>query len=265
MAARTISCLPALVGAWRDPAGGILLTTADNYKFDHAKLERPDLMPTPRPRVINHSKIGDALTAANPPVRAGGRLQQQSGRRVPGVEQGHRGLQAGGSLLRGDGFVPDGYRGLRGHRAAGDHAARAHRHPQVLRPPVRAREQSGHRAGRRIAAECRSVPAPRRAHGVRRRLLPRHRRTTSRARPSARAMPTLPASTGRRCRRTAGSGLSLPKTYAPFAKGNFQTPSGKCELYSEWLEGAGHGSAAGLQSAGRIALQQSPRSRSAFR
>jgi hypothetical protein len=26
-------------------AGGILLTTADNYNFDHAKLERPDLMP----------------------------------------------------------------------------------------------------------------------------------------------------------------------------------------------------------------------------
>ena len=70
MAARTIACLPALVGAWRDPAGGILLTTADNYQFDHAKLERPDLMPTPRPRVINHSKLGDALAAANPPVRA---------------------------------------------------------------------------------------------------------------------------------------------------------------------------------------------------
>jgi anaerobic selenocysteine-containing dehydrogenase len=29
IAARTIACLPALVGAWRDPAGGIVLTTAD--------------------------------------------------------------------------------------------------------------------------------------------------------------------------------------------------------------------------------------------
>ena len=70
MAARTIACLPALVGAWRDPAGGILLTTADNYHFDHAKLERPDLMPSPRPRVINHAKLGEALTAAESPVRA---------------------------------------------------------------------------------------------------------------------------------------------------------------------------------------------------
>ena len=30
---------------------GILLTTADNYQFDHAALERPDLMPAKRPRV----------------------------------------------------------------------------------------------------------------------------------------------------------------------------------------------------------------------
>ena len=74
IAARTIACLPALTGAWRDPAGGILLTTADNYNFDHAKLERPDLMPRSstgaRPRVINHSKLGDALTAVKSPVRA---------------------------------------------------------------------------------------------------------------------------------------------------------------------------------------------------
>ena len=70
IAARTIACLPALTGAWRDPAGGILLTTADNYPFDHAALERPDLMPARRARVINHSKLGDALTGAEPPVRA---------------------------------------------------------------------------------------------------------------------------------------------------------------------------------------------------
>ncbi|MGQ0652234.1 MAG: molybdopterin-dependent oxidoreductase, partial [Betaproteobacteria bacterium] len=73
MAARTIACLPALTGAWRDPAGGIVLTTADFYGFDHAALERPDLMPRQdgkAPRVINQSALGDALTSANPPVRA---------------------------------------------------------------------------------------------------------------------------------------------------------------------------------------------------
>jgi anaerobic selenocysteine-containing dehydrogenase len=70
IAARTIACLPALTGAWRDAAGGIVLTTADFYNFDHAALERPDLLAGRRPRVINHSKLGEALTSAQPPVRA---------------------------------------------------------------------------------------------------------------------------------------------------------------------------------------------------
>jgi anaerobic selenocysteine-containing dehydrogenase len=70
IAARTIACLPALVGAWRDAAGGLVLTTADFYRFDHAALERPDLLGGRRPRTINHVQLGDALTAARPPVRA---------------------------------------------------------------------------------------------------------------------------------------------------------------------------------------------------
>ena len=69
IAARTIACLPALTGAWRDPAGGIVLSTADFFGFDHAALERPDLLAGRRPRVINHSKLGDALTSAEPTVR----------------------------------------------------------------------------------------------------------------------------------------------------------------------------------------------------
>src|SRR5258706_1400261 len=69
IAARTIACLPALIGAWRDPAGGIVLSTSDFYGFDHAALERPDLLGGRQPRVINHSQVGDALTGAKPPVR----------------------------------------------------------------------------------------------------------------------------------------------------------------------------------------------------
>jgi anaerobic selenocysteine-containing dehydrogenase len=70
IAARTIACLPALTGAWRDVAGGIVLTTADFYGFDHAALERPDLLGGRRPRVVNHAAIGEALSAAQPPVKA---------------------------------------------------------------------------------------------------------------------------------------------------------------------------------------------------
>src|SRR5918995_5104478 len=70
IAARTIACLPALTGAWREAAGGIVLTTADFYRYDHAALERPDLLGARRPRVINQSRLGEALTEARPPVRA---------------------------------------------------------------------------------------------------------------------------------------------------------------------------------------------------
>jgi anaerobic selenocysteine-containing dehydrogenase len=69
MAVRTIACLPALVGAWRDPAGGVLLSTGDFYGLDHAGLERPDLIRN-SPRTINQSALGDALLGAKPPVKA---------------------------------------------------------------------------------------------------------------------------------------------------------------------------------------------------
>jgi anaerobic selenocysteine-containing dehydrogenase len=69
MAVRTITCLPALTGHWRDAAGGVSLSTGDWYGMNHALLERADLIPN-KPRTINQSALGDALTAANPPVRA---------------------------------------------------------------------------------------------------------------------------------------------------------------------------------------------------
>jgi anaerobic selenocysteine-containing dehydrogenase len=69
-AVRTIACLPALVGAWRDPAGGALLSSSGTYPIDSEALERPDLI-RGKPRTINMSTIGDALTRVDdPPVRA---------------------------------------------------------------------------------------------------------------------------------------------------------------------------------------------------
>ena len=64
MAVRNIACLPALVGAWRHPAGGILLSSGETYPKKEQQLQRPDLMPTDstRPaRTINMSTIGDDL------------------------------------------------------------------------------------------------------------------------------------------------------------------------------------------------------------
>src|SRR5262249_27232042 len=44
MAVRTISCLPALIGAWRHPAGGILLSSSGTFGINTAALEKPDLI-----------------------------------------------------------------------------------------------------------------------------------------------------------------------------------------------------------------------------
>ena len=69
MAVRNIFCLPALVGSWRYPGGGAVLSTSGFFKYDHAALERPDLI-RGNPRTINMSCLGSALTEAEPPVRA---------------------------------------------------------------------------------------------------------------------------------------------------------------------------------------------------
>ncbi|HEY2384782.1 MAG TPA: molybdopterin oxidoreductase family protein [Terriglobia bacterium] len=69
MAVRNIFCLPALLGSWRYPGGGAVLSTSGFFKYDNAGLERPDLIQG-HPRTINMSQLGEALTNAVPPVRA---------------------------------------------------------------------------------------------------------------------------------------------------------------------------------------------------
>jgi anaerobic selenocysteine-containing dehydrogenase len=62
-AVRAVACLPALIGAWRHPSGGLLLS-ASHMAPERAQLTRPDLLPSwpALPRSVNMSTIGDALT-----------------------------------------------------------------------------------------------------------------------------------------------------------------------------------------------------------
>jgi anaerobic selenocysteine-containing dehydrogenase len=71
MAVRTITCLPAVVGAWRDVGGGAQLSTSKLYPFNTKQLERPDLTP-PGTRTINMVQLAEALHGElpAPPVRA---------------------------------------------------------------------------------------------------------------------------------------------------------------------------------------------------
>jgi anaerobic selenocysteine-containing dehydrogenase len=71
-AVRAIVSLPALIGAWRHPAGGALLSASGHHPETPERLIRPDLVPTfpVMPRVINMSSIGDALLGADPAIEA---------------------------------------------------------------------------------------------------------------------------------------------------------------------------------------------------
>ena len=60
-AVRAIACLPALTGAWRQRAGGVLLSSSGNFTYNKAALHRPDLLCGKTPRMINMSTIGDDL------------------------------------------------------------------------------------------------------------------------------------------------------------------------------------------------------------
>ena len=73
MAVRTIACLPAVMGHWRRAGGGVQLSTSANFAFDKQRLERPDL--SPPVRTINMIRLGEALTTPDaggggPPIRA---------------------------------------------------------------------------------------------------------------------------------------------------------------------------------------------------
>ena len=63
MAMRNITCLPALVGAWRERGGGIQLSTSGLLRqLETTGLQRPDLQKGRIPRTINMNRLGDALS-----------------------------------------------------------------------------------------------------------------------------------------------------------------------------------------------------------
>ena len=65
MSVRAITCLPAVVGAWAKPGGGLLagITTGSAFAMD--KITRKDFMKNPT-RIVNMNQLGDALSATNP-------------------------------------------------------------------------------------------------------------------------------------------------------------------------------------------------------
>ena len=66
MNVRTIACLPAVVGAWTKPGGGLLGSTSGSQAFDATLVTREDLQPRST-RLVNMNQLGHALNVLDAP------------------------------------------------------------------------------------------------------------------------------------------------------------------------------------------------------
>jgi anaerobic selenocysteine-containing dehydrogenase len=239
MAVRTISCLPAVTGAWRDPSGGILLSTSGTFPLNYAALERPDLMPAPVPRTLNMSELGKLLTeTSDPPVRALYVYNSNPAAVAPDQRKVLEGLR------REDLFTVVHEQFMTDTTDYADivlpattqlehfdlHKAYGHLYLVINERAIEPLHEAKANAEvfRLLAArlefeeDCFKDSDEEIA-----------RQAIQTEHPSLRGI-TLEA-----LREHGWMRLNLPETFAPFAEGNFPTRSGKCELFSESMEAQG--------------------------
>ncbi len=74
MATRAIAMLPCVIGSWKEVGGGLQMSTSGAFELNNGALKRPDLMKSAlgrEARVINMVELGRVLNTANdPPVNA---------------------------------------------------------------------------------------------------------------------------------------------------------------------------------------------------
>jgi anaerobic selenocysteine-containing dehydrogenase len=242
MAVRTIACLPAVTGAWREPAGGILLSTSGTFPLDFNALERPDLMPATRtPRVLNMSALGDCLLKTNdPPVRALYVYNSNPASVAPDQSKVLEGLR------REDLFTVVHELFMTDTTDYADivlpatsqleqfdlHKAYGHLYLTINEPAIEPLYESkcNTEVFRLLAARL----------GFEEECFRDSDEEIART-AIATNHPALEGITLEGLRERGWMRLNLPETFAPFAEGNFPTPSGKCELYSETVEALGLG------------------------
>jgi anaerobic selenocysteine-containing dehydrogenase len=228
-AVRAIACLPALAGHWRDAAGGVLLSTSGEFRTNNQSLNRPDLLAGREPRTINMSTIGRDLAQADPPIEA---LIVYNSNPVA-VAPESRSVAAG--FAREDLFTvvleqfqtdtadyadyllpaTTQLEHLDVHKSYG-HLYMLANNPAIA-PLGEALPNS--EIFRRLAAKMGFAE-------------PCFRESDDEI--AARAF-TDPGFDWQALKKTGWHRLDRPKTYAPFAEGNFRTKSGKCEIYSAEL------------------------------
>ena len=245
MAVRTVACLPAIVGAWRDVGGGALLSTSGTFPTDSDALERPDLVP-PGTRTINMVQLGRALTdpTLDPPVKALFVYNSNPAAVAPDQETVRRGLEREDLFVVVHEQMPtdtaDYADVLLPATTALEHydLHKAYGHLYVsLSPPAIApvgEALSNTELFRRLAARM----------GLDHPCL-RHSDEEMARQAFKWDHPFLRGITFERLEREGSVRLSVPDPFVPFAEGGFPTPSGRCELRSETLGREGHDPVAG--------------------
>jgi len=240
MTYRTIACLPALVGAWRDPGGGLLHSTSD--LFDAAmNLAALSAAPGAKPaRAINMVRLGRALLdpALKPGVHALVVYDSNPATIAPDQNRVRRGLEREDLLtVVLDHFVTDTARYadyLLPATTQVEHldllVPYGTRYVSLNTPAIEPRGEAipntefFRRLARRMGFDEPYLQASD-EELARLALDSRH--------------PHLKGITYERLRREGWAALDLPARRLPFATGGFPTPSGKCELYSEALKAQG--------------------------
>ncbi len=264
MAVRTIACLPALVGAWRHYGGGIQLSTSGFARhMTKFGLYRPDLLAGRRPRSINMNRLGDALSLDRTRL-ARAHHHPRPVSPVPTPE-------GAGPFVKAmivyncnpAAVVPDQASVLEGLRRedlftvvlehfqtdTADYAdyvlpattqlehwdlqrAYGHTYIGLNRPAIAPVGQSlpNSEIFRRLAA----------AMGYTEPCFQEDDETILRTFVGAQKHPNLAGVTWEKLMQDGYARLNLPSPHRLFAEGNFPTPSGKCEFYSERMARDGY-------------------------
>ncbi|MGE0452029.1 MAG: molybdopterin-dependent oxidoreductase [Vicinamibacteria bacterium] len=255
MAVRTIACLPAVTGAWRDPGGGLLLSTSGAFPVNAAFLERPDLVPAGT-RTINMNQLGRALNdpTLSPPLKALFVYNSNPAAVAPDQESVRKGL------AREDLFVVVHELFQTDTADYADvvlpatttlehydlHKAYGHLYLSLSRPAIAPLgEAKPNTELFRLLAARMGLDDP---------CLRESDEQLARGAIDWTA-PQLRGIDFSRLERETSVRLSLPEPWAPFAEGGFPTPSGKCELRSAELEAQGIDPVAGY-----VPPHESPRS-----
>ncbi len=237
MAVRTISCLPAIVGAWKDRGGGVLLSTSGTYDFNSGALYRVDLAP-PGTRVVNMNQLAEALAGElpGPPVRALYVYNCNPAAVSPDQRKVIEGLKrddlftvvheqfATDTVDYADIVLP----ATTQLEHIDIHGSYGHHFVMLNEPSIApiGEARSNNDVFRSLAENMSFEPE----------LFPDDETLIRQVLDGG---PTLRGMTLEKLRETPSIRLDIPENYTPFAQGNFPTPSGKCELYSERMKREG--------------------------